>query len=171
MIRTEVIERLKSTYIAKNHDYGNSAHVSFVEFGEVALVIRIADKLSRLQTLLSGEKAQVNDESVADTIGDAITYLCMLAAELDTERDDISAEENMARTDNIPVVLEWLDELGTYCYTPRADDSPESFRTSLLSLYKFRGKSSVKYFVFASVLLGYYLRVVNADASPEKGGD
>lgn len=159
MTRTEVIERLKSTYIAKNHDYGNSAHVSFVEFGEVALVIRIADKLSRLQTLLSGKEAQVNDESVTDTIGDAITYLCMLVAELDTQRDDISAEENVARTDNVPAVLERLDELATHKYSIGDAVTPEVFRNALLLAYRNKGERRGKYIIIADTLLEYYLRL------------
>lgn len=101
LTRIEVIDRLSDIYTRKNADYGNSAHRTFVEFGEVALVIRISDKLSRLERLLQNEAAQVTDESILDTIGDAITYLFMLVADLMTDKPELDEEERMQLTDNI----------------------------------------------------------------------
>lgn len=101
MNRSEIAQHLIDVYDAKNKDYGNSAHRTFVEFGEVALVIRISDKLSRLQTLLSGEEQNVKDESVLDTFGDAVTYLCMLAAEIDCDDPTLYEKERLEMTDNI----------------------------------------------------------------------
>ena len=73
MTRKEIVNHLIDVYTAKNKDYGNSAHITYVEFGEVALVIRISDKLSRLQSLMLSGEQNVKDESIADTIGDAVT--------------------------------------------------------------------------------------------------
>lgn len=101
LTRIEVIDRLSDIYTRKNADYGNSAHRTFVEFGEVALVIRISDKLSRLERLMQNETAQVADESILDTIGDAITYLFMLVADLMTDKPELDEEERMQLTNNI----------------------------------------------------------------------
>lgn len=49
-------------------------------------MVRISDKISRLATLLDVREAQVKDESVADTIRDAINYLAILLAYLDTRK-------------------------------------------------------------------------------------
>ena len=38
MTAKEISRRLSDIYVAKNKDYGNSAHRTYVEFGEVALV-------------------------------------------------------------------------------------------------------------------------------------
>ena len=68
-ILTPVADLLKK----KNTDYGNSYNESRSEFGPVAFLLRINDKFARLKTLTTQE-AQVNDESVQDTIADIIGY-------------------------------------------------------------------------------------------------
>lgn len=57
----------------KNTDYGNSYGESRSEFGPVAFLVRVNDKFARLKTLTNHE-AQVNDESIEDTIADIIGY-------------------------------------------------------------------------------------------------
>lgn len=101
MTNTEIAQKLIDVYDAKNKDYGNSAHQTFCEFGEVALVIRISDKLSRFQTLLSGSEQNVPDESVLDTLGDAVTYLAMLIGDMGTYDGTKKREENLANNANI----------------------------------------------------------------------
>lgn len=101
MTNTEIAQKLIEIYEAKNKDYGNSAHKTFLEFGEVALVIRISDKLSRFQTLLTGQEQNVPDESVLDTLGDAVTYLAMLIGDMTTYDGHKSIKENLASDANI----------------------------------------------------------------------
>lgn len=110
MKQNDIIQKLLDTYRAKNMDYGNSAHTTFVEFGEVATVVRISDKLSRLQSLTTSD-AQVKDESVLDTIGDAITYLCMLAADIDCDDRSLPEADRLASTANIPQTEFYLEAL------------------------------------------------------------
>lgn len=62
--------------IKKNRDYGNSYFKLREEFGRVAFVVRLADKIERLKTLLKNEP-QVMDEREEDTIKDIIGY-CLL---------------------------------------------------------------------------------------------
>lgn len=112
MTRSEIAQHLIDIYDAKNKDYGNSAHRTFVEFGEVALVIRISDKLSRLQTLLSGGEQNVKGESVMDTLGDAVTYLCMLAADMDCDDVALPEKERLEMTDNIAQTKFYLRAIG-----------------------------------------------------------
>ena len=50
-----------------------------------AILVRITDKLSRISRLLDHEAAVV-DESLQDSIDDAINYLALLGALLDSER-------------------------------------------------------------------------------------
>ncbi|MDR3586290.1 MAG: nucleotide modification associated domain-containing protein [Desulfosporosinus sp.] len=57
----------------KNTDYGNSYDETRREFGPASFLLRINDKFTRLKNLTSNE-AQVNDESVEDTISDIIGY-------------------------------------------------------------------------------------------------
>ena len=80
MTKSDIVASLKAQFVRKNADYGDSAHQSFVRFGPLAYAVRLSDKFNRWESLLSNT-AKVNDESLADTIGDTFTYLCMWAAE------------------------------------------------------------------------------------------
>lgn len=67
---------LLKTYIKKNHDYGNSFEQSLDKFGLVAGVVRIGDKMNRIESLIT-KKALVEDESIKDTLLDMANY-CIL---------------------------------------------------------------------------------------------
>lgn len=72
-----VLEKMKDVFVRKNHDYGNSFDSSLDEFGDVAAMVRINDKINRLKNLLTNYKALVEDETLDDTILDAANYLVM----------------------------------------------------------------------------------------------
>lgn len=76
----EKSEALLDTILAKNADYGNSFGKLVDKYGDVAMSIRISDKLSRLKSLTSGNKQRVNDESIADSAIDAMGYLTLIIA-------------------------------------------------------------------------------------------
>ena len=65
-------ENLSETLVAKNADYGNSFGKSYEKHGLVSAVIRLEDKLNRLESLIKKE-AQVN-ESIDDTLLDIAGY-------------------------------------------------------------------------------------------------
>ena len=65
-------------YARKNRDYGNSFDKSMDKFGMVVSVIRIGDKVNRLQTLVKKKgETEVKDESIADTFMDLACYAIM----------------------------------------------------------------------------------------------
>ena len=74
----KIITDLEQTYLAKNKDYGDSFEESLNEFGEVAGLVRIGDKLNRAKNL-SKNKANVTDESKIDTHLDMANYNIMQA--------------------------------------------------------------------------------------------
>lgn len=57
----------------KNHDYGKSFDKSVDKYGAAAYFLRIADKISRAETL-SNKDALVLDEKIEDTLKDIIGY-------------------------------------------------------------------------------------------------
>ena len=69
----------------KNKDYGNhedplknfNASLMIGVEPEKAILIRVSDKISRINTLLA-RKAEVKDEQIEDTIIDAINYLAIM---------------------------------------------------------------------------------------------
>lgn len=71
-----ITQDMAKTYAAKNHDYGNSFEESLDEFGLVASVVRLGDKMNRIKSLIKKE-AQVKDESIKDTLLDMANYAIM----------------------------------------------------------------------------------------------
>lgn len=71
-----ITQNMAKTYAAKNHDYGNSFEESLNEFGLVASVVRLVDKMNRIKSLIKKE-AQVKDESIKDTLLDMANYAIM----------------------------------------------------------------------------------------------
>lgn len=72
----DITTNMAKTYAAKNHDYGNSFDESLDEFGLVAAVVRIGDKMNRIKSLIKKE-AEVKDESIQDTLLDMANYCIM----------------------------------------------------------------------------------------------
>lgn len=71
-----ITHNMAKTYAAKNHDYGNSFEQSLDKFGLVASVVRLGDKMNRIESLTKKE-AQVKDESIKDTLLDMANYAIM----------------------------------------------------------------------------------------------
>lgn len=77
-----ITQNMAKTYAAKNHDYGNSFEESLDEFGLVASVVRLGDKMNRIKSLIKKE-AQVKDESIKDTLLDMANYAIMTVMWMD----------------------------------------------------------------------------------------
>ena len=75
----QLCEKIHSTYVAKNKDYGDSFTRTRKEakYPELVIVTRLSDKFYRLKTLLEGAEQQVKDESINDTLLDLANYCLM----------------------------------------------------------------------------------------------
>lgn len=82
----DVTKMMADTYEAKNHDYGDSFAILRRKYPE-AICIRLMDKLLRLQTLVGGESAKV-EESIDDTLLDIATYAVMELVERKVEHEN-----------------------------------------------------------------------------------
>lgn len=78
---------LLKIYTEKNADYGDSFSKSYKEFGIIAPVVRMSDKMERIKQLSKGEDIKVKDESLHDTLIDMANYALMTAVEMDLERE------------------------------------------------------------------------------------
>lgn len=67
---------LHMTYAKKNNDYGDSFAKVRSKYHH-AILIRLYDKLNRLDTLMTGTTQKVSDESIDDTLLDLANY-CLL---------------------------------------------------------------------------------------------
>ena len=72
----DITTNMAKTYAAKNHDYGNSFEQSCNKFGIIAAIVRMGDKMNRLESL-AVKKAEVKDKSIKDTLLDLATYSIM----------------------------------------------------------------------------------------------
>lgn len=69
----DITTNMAKIYAAKNHDYGNSFEQSCNKFGIIAAIVRMGDKMNRLESL-AVKRAEVKDESIQDTLLDLANY-------------------------------------------------------------------------------------------------
>lgn len=83
----KIAESIIDTIIKKNADYGDA----WQRYGIFTPLIRLNDKLLRVQTLSDGRKALVAGETIKDTILDIVAY--GLLALLRMEWEDLPVKE------------------------------------------------------------------------------
>lgn len=87
-------DELLKTFVDKNADYGNSFESSLEEYGLIAALIRMEDKMGRLRTLIKSE-AKVKDESISDTLRDLSNYALMASVwfdHTDSSKDELDEQ-------------------------------------------------------------------------------
>lgn len=80
-------KELQEIFVKKNTDYGNSFEESLEKHGLIAAIVRMEDKMSRLNTL-SKQEALVSDESLIDTLKDLSNYALMSAVWLEQTKKE-----------------------------------------------------------------------------------
>lgn len=71
---------LHRIYLDKNADYGDSFGQTFERFGLLSAVVRMADKMARLESL-THNAPHVTDEAIIDTLMDLANYALMTVIE------------------------------------------------------------------------------------------
>nr|DAS91296.1 MAG TPA: Nucleotide modification associated domain 1 [Caudoviricetes sp.] len=80
----EAHDELLSIFEKKNADYGNSFEESLEKHGIIAAIVRMEDKMGRLNSLTKkGAEQKVSDESLVDTLKDLSNYALMTAVWLE----------------------------------------------------------------------------------------
>lgn len=108
-------KELQEIFVKKNTDYGNSFEESLEKHGLIAAIVRMEDKMSRLNTLSKNE-ALVKDESIIDTLKDLSNYALMSAVWLEQGDDvkipvDYELVVNELRENNSPEFIELVNNL------------------------------------------------------------
>ena len=80
-VHQQLLDTLHEIYQKKNHDYGDSVHDTYEKYGLVSFLVRMQDKLNRLNTL-SKNDAQVRSESIEDTLLDLANYALLAIIEI-----------------------------------------------------------------------------------------
>ena len=82
------VEKLAKVYVAKNKDYGDSFSQSLDKYGIIASLVRMGDKMNRIDSLYDKPTTEV-DESLVDSLEDLANYAIMTAMWLEKQADDI----------------------------------------------------------------------------------
>lgn len=83
----DLTNEMLKIYKEKNSDYGDSFSKSYNEFGIIAPVVRMNDKMERIKQLSKAEDIKVKDESLHDTLIDMANYALMTAVEMELESE------------------------------------------------------------------------------------
>lgn len=92
----ELCDRIHDTCVAKNHDYGNSASDLYNKFGLISYIVRMNDKMNRINTLIKKE-AEVKDEKITDTLLDLANYCLLAVADMELEKENENEVPNRKR--------------------------------------------------------------------------
>ena len=79
-VHAETLELFKR----KNRDYGDA----FAEYGTIGVLVRMGDKIKRLQNISKTQIQLVNDEQLRDTLIDLHNYSAMAIMLLDEEDEE-----------------------------------------------------------------------------------
>lgn len=72
-----ILDKLYKVFQLKNAAYGNSFMNSIKKYGLIAAIVRISDKLERINTLINNPTLDTNNESLQDSYEDLINYCIM----------------------------------------------------------------------------------------------
>ena len=86
----QIVNGLTELYKAKNSDYGDSVHETYLKYGLTSFLVRMEDKMSRLRSLSSKSSSEqkVKDESIRDTLLDLANYAIIAVIEMDEAVDN-----------------------------------------------------------------------------------
>lgn len=101
---SDAYKHLVSVYEAKNSDYGNSFEECCNKFGLVSAVVRMNDKINRINSLYDKNDMKVN-ESLVDTLLDLANYAVMTAVWMnnnDVSHDGVSNIQQNASSKSSP---------------------------------------------------------------------
>lgn len=82
----DILTKMSEIHAKKNADYGNAFHKRYEKYGFLSALIRLSDKMERLENIYQKGEVQVKDESVEDTLIDLANYAVMTLVELKNEK-------------------------------------------------------------------------------------
>lgn len=83
---TTILKEMDEIHTKKNADYGNNFHKRYEKYGFLTALLRLTDKMERLENIYEKGEIQVKDESVEDTLIDLANYAVMTVVELRNEK-------------------------------------------------------------------------------------
>ena len=97
------------TYLQKNRDYGNSVDKTRLILGEKADLVRMADKIHRIEQLALKQNEPKVAESIEDTILDLVVYMAIY--ESGKDRDTM---EQLSSSSRLVDLIENLEDIALH---------------------------------------------------------
>ena len=94
-IQDEGLELFKK----KNQDYGDA----FANYGVIGVLVRMGDKISRLQSITTSKISLINTESLRDTLIDLHNYSAMAIMLLDEDKNKDKKNKDKKNLDIPPI--------------------------------------------------------------------
>ncbi len=104
-----LLDELLETYEKKNADYGDSFKKTHLQFGEIAGLVRISDKVNRLISLSKKDDSGAYFESKRDTYMDLANYCLMQVLVMGETEDEY--EEIVSRYEEALAGPCWVKEM------------------------------------------------------------
>jgi hypothetical protein len=109
-MRVDQLKRVQNEalelFTRKNRDYGDA----FATYGTVGVLVRIGDKIMRLQNITNKGITLVDDEKLRDTLVDLHNYAAMAVMLLDETTENLETTENSENPvleDNSEQTVSW----------------------------------------------------------------
>ena len=83
----DICNQMIETHIRKSNDYGTSFQDLIREFGDVAAVIPVQNKLDRIKNIIR-KGGEVHNESLSDSVLDLACYAVMYLVELNDRENE-----------------------------------------------------------------------------------
>lgn len=164
MTHTELIEKLLNQYDQKNLAYGNSAHRTFCRYGKSSYALRLSDKFQRYENLVNASDISCADEAIEDTLGDAITYIYMFAADMYVALmgdNDPESTANMERVRHMMLITACNSEEDimqmAHCFCKDRIKGDISLVDVIYNMYLDEDTSCLDYVMFAAYLIKLYV--------------
>ena len=87
----------RELFSKKNKDYGDA----FTTYGPVGVLVRIGDKIQRLQSITKSGITLVEDEKIRDTLIDLHNYAAMAIMLIDENKNSVIEAENVIEAINM----------------------------------------------------------------------
>lgn len=83
----EIMENCLDLYKKKNADYGNSFAEVYKELGFESGLVQILHKVNRIKGIYNNNRAEVENESIRDSLIDLANYALMTVVEMELENN------------------------------------------------------------------------------------
>ena len=165
MTPNELLIKLVNQYDQKNLAYGNSAHRTFCRYGKASYALRLSDKFQRYENLIYSPDIPDIGEAIEDTLGDAITYTYMCAADIlcevmhgEPDPDDTTNMDKVREMMNLTACCteEQINEMA-HTFWKNFVDGTDSLVDVIYNMYIDGSTTSIDYVMLATYLIKLYM--------------